>query len=292
MAIAGVVAAVDGSTPAEDALVWASREAAMRRRPLYAVNVYDTFEDPANASARAGFQSISEMTGTIIQDLTPRMTAAVRRSGQADAGVTVDVLYGHPVETLLELAGTDQLLVTGSRGLGAVQGVLLGSVSQEVAQYARGPVVVVPGGSHAVGGRVVVGVDGSPSSLAALRFAAEAAGLRQARLVVAHAWRDPAVRTYHGRTLPTAARWREEAQATLRDSLREGLAGVHGVKVESRLIEGPEHRALVEAAEGADLLVVGSRGRGGWRGLLLGSVSLRCLTLSEVPVAVVRGAQD
>ena len=55
MAIAGVVAAVDGSTPAEDALVWASREAAMRRRPLYAVNVYDTFEDPANASARAGF---------------------------------------------------------------------------------------------------------------------------------------------------------------------------------------------------------------------------------------------
>lgn len=122
MAIAGVVAAVDGSTPAEDALVWASREAAMRRRPLYAVNVYDTFEDPANASARAGFQSISEMTGTIIQDLTPRMTAAVRRSGQADAGVTVDVLYGHPVETLLELAGTDQLLVTGSRALGPFKG--------------------------------------------------------------------------------------------------------------------------------------------------------------------------
>ena len=96
-----------------------------------------------------------------------------------------------------------------------------------------------------------------------------------------------------GRTLPTAAPWREEAQADgLRDSLREGLAGVHGVKVESRLIEGPEHRALVEAAKGADLLVVGSRGRGGWRGLLLGSVSLRCLTLSEVPVAVVRGPQD
>ena len=292
MAIAGVVAAMDGSAAAEDALEWAIREAARRRCPLQAVTVWAPSGDTVETQWLSGFLTVADLRDTIRGDLAQRVEAVVTRIGEHDVDITVKAHYGHPVETLINNIGPDQLLVVGSRGLGSIQGMLLGSVSQEVAQYGRSPVVVVPGGSDAAAGRVVVGVDGSPSSLAALRFAADTAWLRRARLQVVHAWRDPALRGYHGRTLPPVEPALEEARTTLRESLRGGLAGVSGLPVDSRLIEGPPHRALLEAAQGADLLVLGSRGRGGWQGLLLGSVSLRCLTLSTAPVAVVRAQQE
>ena len=154
-------------------LKWRCGEAARRRCPLEAVIVWAPGGDPAETQWLSEFQTVAELRNTIRRDLAQRVEAVFTRTGEKDVEITVDAHYGHPVETLINNTGPNQLLVMGSRGLGAIQGLLLGSVSQEVAQYGRSPVVVVPGGSDAVAGRVVVGVDGSPSSLAALRFAAD-----------------------------------------------------------------------------------------------------------------------
>jgi nucleotide-binding universal stress UspA family protein len=137
--------------------------------------------------------------------------------------------------------------------------------------------------------RVLVGVDGSAESVAALRFAAAEARLRRGELHVVHAWTD----TVSGYGGPPWARsdttLREQADTTLRevvqDAWRDGSAGV---QLRAETIEGVEWDVLTHVADAADLLVVGSRGRAGWSSLLLGSVSLRCITFAPCPVAVVR----
>ena len=137
--------------------------------------------------------------------------------------------------------------------------------------------------------RVVVGVDGSAGSAAALRFAAAEARLRGGELHVVHAWMDT-VSGYGGPPWALSdTPLRDRAVATLRESVEDAWRdGPPGVQVRAETVEGVEWDVLTEVAEAADLLVVGSRGRTGWSSLLLGSVSLRCLTFAPCPVAVVR----
>ena len=205
--------------------------------------------------------------------------------------------YGQPARQLIDTAGDDGLLVVGSRGRGSLRGALLGSVGQQCAQHARGPVVVVRDEEPADGApqeqeaasRVVVGVDGSPGSGAALRFAAAEARLRGGELHVVHAWIDT-VSGYGGPpwAVPVTT-VREQADATLRGSLEQAWpTGSPGVQIRAETVEGVEWDVLTRVAAGADLLVVGSRGRGGWSGLLLGSVGLHAITGAPCPVAVVR----
>lgn len=284
-----LVVGFDGSSAANDALIWALREAHRRRVALQAVTVWAPSGDPQERQWLAGMRSVSELKRAIGGELDDAVATAVEHTGHRDVPISTRVLYGHPAKALIDLAGQDQLLVIGSRGRGAVKGLLLGSVSQACAQYARGPVIVVrgltsPGGT----GRVVVGVDGSAESIAALRFAAHAAMLRGSALQAVHVWHDTD-HAAHGRFGPPPGESAyEHADRTLRDSLRRGLGIAPDVEVNSMLLQGIVHAVLLDAAAGADLLVVGSRGRGGWTGLLLGSVSLRCITLSPCPVAVVR----
>jgi len=149
-------------------------------------------------------------------------------------------------------------------------------------------------------GTIVVGVDGSPGSLAALRFAAAEAGLRGARLRVVHAWTvplavalpEPAVL---GQPIIPEPEFEEVRAALLSQGeklLDEALAGLDAPEIERVLAEGTAAHALVQAAEGADLLVVGSRGRGGFKGLLLGSVSQQCAHHAPCPVAIVPSPRD
>ena len=141
---------------------------------------------------------------------------------------------------------------------------------------------------HGAASRVVVGVDGSEGSLAALRFAAAEARLRGGELHVVHAWVNT-VSSYGG---PPWARsdgsLREQADRTLRETMRSAGRDRFGVPIRAETVEGVEWDVLIEMAEAADLLVVGSRGRTGWASLLLGSVGLRCITYAPCPVAVVR----
>jgi nucleotide-binding universal stress UspA family protein len=215
-----------------------------------------------------------------------------RLGGRRGHGAELLRALAVPAQQLVRSAGAGGLLVVGSRGRGSVRGALLGSVSRQCAQDARGPVVVVRDDESTQGGvlwegaasRVVAGVDGSTGLVIALRFAAAEARLLGGELHVVHAWID-SLSGYGGlpwaRPAPTP---REQADAKLLESLRAAWQnGSSEVQIRAETIEGTEWDVLAEVAEAADLLVVGSRGRSS----TLGSVSLRCITYAPCPVAVV-----
>jgi nucleotide-binding universal stress UspA family protein len=143
-------------------------------------------------------------------------------------------------------------------------------------------------------GVIVVGVDNSDGAKAALRFALEEARLRQATLRVVHAWQYGYIGApgLEGR-LPAAGGtledFRQGAAAALEEALREVGADTHGVPIERRVEQGTAAAVLVEESRGADLLVVGSRGHGGFAQLVLGSVSQQCAQHAFCPVVIVRG---
>ena len=140
-------------------------------------------------------------------------------------------------------------------------------------------------------GVIVVGVDGSPESLAALRWAAQEARLRGAMLRAVHAWFMPMVFTSGPPllVLPEAGdELGEEGDKVLSDALEAVAPDVEGLALERSVVEGSAAHCLLRAAEGADLLVLGSRGHGGFHGLLLGSVSQQCAHHAPCPVVIVR----
>ena len=139
---------------------------------------------------------------------------------------------------------------------------------------------------------IVVGVDGSPESHAALAWALAEARLRNATLHVVHAWVIPAAFGVDAAFVLAEAieGFQEEAGRVLDEALAE-VAGEAGtdVPLEREVVQGPASACLLRAAAGADLLVVGSRGHGGFAGLLLGSVSQQCAHHATCPVVIVRG---
>jgi nucleotide-binding universal stress UspA family protein len=285
-----LVVGVDGSPSSEQALEWALREARLRKLPLNVVAAWWPPGEQERIEQVETLTSVEQLRSGIRERLVATVDAVAQRSGGTDVVVEPTVVYGHPAQKLVDASGSNGLLTVGSRGRGGVTGALLGSVSQNCAQYARSSVCVVRGRLLADGpGRIVVGIDGSPASLTALRFAAETAALRGSVLHAVHTWIAP----YHATSvwspsLPAIDESRDAAATTLRDSLSAGLGDKHGLRVEHSVIEGPAGPTLVEAAGDADLLVVGSRGRGGWKALLLGSVSTHCVVNAPGPVVIAR----
>jgi nucleotide-binding universal stress UspA family protein len=142
-------------------------------------------------------------------------------------------------------------------------------------------------------GRIVVGIDGSAEAAAALRWALEEAVLRSAVLEVVHAWVFPTIGELPGGAVSGLITELERAAGELLDRVVGAVVGDDTrVKVERRVLEGSAGKALVEAAAGADLLVVGSRGRGGFAGLLLGSVAQQCVHHAPCPVVVVHRQEE
>jgi nucleotide-binding universal stress UspA family protein len=135
---------------------------------------------------------------------------------------------------------------------------------------------------------IVVGVDGSEASVRALRWAIEEARLRGAAVRAVHAWSYPRVSTYHEAARAIEAPFAEEAEAVLGRVVQEAAEGESDVEVQQVTVEGPAAAALVEASSDASLLVVGSRGLGGFSGLLLGSVSHQVASHASCAVVIVR----
>lgn len=137
-------------------------------------------------------------------------------------------------------------------------------------------------------GRIVVGVDGSETSVRALRWAARQAERTGATVEVLACWEWPSSSGW-GMPLPADYRPDRDAEAALDDIVATARAAHPGVRFDPQVVEGHPARVLVEASSGADLLVVGSRGHGEFAGMLLGSVSQHCVTDAHCPVLVLRG---
>jgi nucleotide-binding universal stress UspA family protein len=152
----------------------------------------------------------------------------------------------------------------------------------------------MPGQEHSTGPRIVAGVDGSPSSVSALRWAIRQAGLTGATVDAMIAWRYPVSAGGYGWApigMGTAFDFKEDAEKVLAEAIGTASDPGSGVTVRTLVVEGNSAQALLEASDGADLLVVGSRGHGGFTEALLGSVSQHCVHHAHCPVVVIRGQE-
>lgn len=283
-----VVVGVDGSEPALRAVRWATREAERRGAPLRLVHAYALpFRHPAGVVAEDGLLDLLREQGA-------RWVAEARDAALAEAPALsreIAVVNAPAVEVLVEESATASVVVLGTRGLGGFTGLLVGSTSVGLSGRAHCPVVVVRGADDGVPGRpVVVGVDGTPVGEPAVAFAFEQASARGVDLVAVHSWTDPVVlNALAGGALAVDYPLLEE-QANL--LLAERLAGWQEkypeVRVRREIVRDHPTRALLHHADDAQLVVVGSRGRGGFRGLVLGSTSQHLLHHAPCPVAIVR----
>jgi nucleotide-binding universal stress UspA family protein len=192
---------------------------------------------------------------------------------------------------LLHAAENSALLVVGSRGRGGFAGLLLGSVSHRCVDHAPCPVAVITSTwDGTTQGRVVVGVDGSDASYGALHRAIAEAARREAQLDVVNAYGFHQYPSPYGPIVGVDPRQLEKSSKSLLDEMVASAFGGSGPPAAVELISASltPAPALLESAKGADLLVVGSRGRASFRGLLLGSVSQQCVHHAPCPVVVVR----
>jgi nucleotide-binding universal stress UspA family protein len=286
-----VVVGVDGSGSAYRAVEWAAEEAGRRGVALRVVRAFSWTTSERLGRHPGRVQHYREQLLEIARAQVAR-AARIAADTRPDVETTTQVEIGAPIEVLGSEAERAQLLVLGDRGLGGLAGVVLGSVAVMLAARAACPVVIVRGDRDESGsGPVVVGIDGSPVSEAAVAFAFEAAAARGVELVAVHAWSATAIDD----ALAPLMDW--QAVAVEEDAvLAERLAGwgqkYPQVTVRRHVVRDGAAHALVECSAGAQLVVVGSRGRGNATGLLLGSVSHGVLHGAHCPVAVVRPGTD
>ena len=288
-----VVVGVDGSGSAYRAVEWAAAEAVRRGAELRLVRAFSwtTSERPIRDGGR-----VAQYRDELLKIARGQVARAARIAADVrpEVETTTQVAIGAPIEVLGSEARRAQLLVLGDRGLGGLAGLLLGSVAVGLAAHAACPVVIVRGDRAGSGNEespVVVGIDDSSISDAALAFAFDAAAARGVGLVVVHAWSPTAIDD----ALAPVMDW-DAATAEEDALLAERLAGWEQkhpeVAVRRTVVRNGAVRSLVAASREAQLVVVGSRGRGNATGLLLGSVSHGVLHASHCPVAIVRPGTD
>ena len=281
-----LIVGADGSDHSLRAVEWATEEATRRGlslRILYAEApwLYDVPVDPRVGAVRKWLLT----GGREILD----QAVATARERDPDVGVSAEAVPGPASRILLETARDAAMVVLGARGTGPLAGLLLGSTTLQVVTHTPVPAVVVRDLEPAVRREVAVGVDGAEPSGPALGFAFEEASLRKARLRVVHAWSHPA--SYGPWNMQPvvyeAQIVAEEESRALEETLAVWREKYPDVEVVSEVVQGGPARILGGVSARADLLVVGTRGRGGFTGLLLGSVSHALLHHAQCPVAVV-----
>lgn len=273
-----VVVGIDGGPAADRALDVAVQQAQRSQRPLHILHATRIGLVPWTLDRLQAHEDIAKHS--------------YERATQA--APNLDITYSSQVEdpagALVTASHTASLLIVGAGGHGLGTSVLLGATTHQVASHARCPVMVVPeSGEWSTTGPVVVGVDAAEHSVPAIEFAFTEASNRQADLVAVHTWwwEEPG---------PFLAgnewedEWVEVAQ-TQKVLVAEMLAGWQekypDVKVRTTAVRGQAAVVLEQVSENAQLVVVGSRGRGGFAGLLLGSVSARVLHHAQCPTVVV-----
>ncbi|MEU2289011.1 universal stress protein [Streptomyces sp. NPDC013178] len=289
-----VVVGVDGSASSLAAVEAAVREARWRGAGLRLVHafIWPAMHVPLGRSQlgppEGGMRNMVERLLTEAEERARSMAPEVEISR---AVVTGDAL------TVLEAQSrAAELLVVGSRGMGGFVGLMVGSTAVHLAAHGRCPVLVVREQGER-SGPIVMGVDGSSAGAGAVDFAFTEAALREAGLVALHAWTNwnAPMPEPQDVTMPYA-NGLESMAAQEERLLSQALAGYQetypDVSVKREVVHGGTREALIEASRKAQLLVVGARGRGGFAGLLLGSVSQAMLHHAHCPVAVVRNPDN
>jgi len=269
----GILVGYDGSVRSGRALSWAAREAQARGETLVVCHA----PEPVPAS---------DAVGTVLAHRGGEQVLAegVRLAQDAGKGVKVEgLLAGGPAAAVLcEQSDRAAMVVVGGHGQGGgVPGTLVGSVGGQVAEYSRGRVVVVRGrwrpAGHYLPGPVVAGVDGSPAAQAGLRFAFEEAALRAAPMVVVCGLADA----------PGSLGYEQQLQENV-ERLLDRLEKEHPeVTVLRQVVAGGPLNGLLVAAQDAQMVIVGARGRGGVRGMRMGSVARGVLHHAPCPVGIV-----
>ena len=288
-----VVVGLDGSDAARAALDWALETAHLRALPVHILHTWSVPLPPVAlgpAVSGPSEDALREAAQTLLDEAVAHAHAVA-----PDVEVVAALRTAAPAGALIDASAGAEVVVVGSRGLGTFAELLVGSVSVQVATHAQSPVAVVrprevgePTGPDA--GRIVVGVDGSELSLAAAQRAYEEASLRGREVTVLHAWEAPFFDA-PGTSLDVE-RITQDIQDEQQELMLESTAGLSerypDVPVEHRLALGSGQQVLTDASRGAELLVVGSRGRGGFASLMLGSVSHAVLHHAACPVLIVR----
>ena len=286
----GILVGVDGSPPSKVAVDWAAREAAMRGVPLSIIHVIQSPavrmwpEVPMPRDVLARMERDSE---EMLSDASRIAKAATAETRQIH--IETETIAGGVLPTLIDLSKDAEMIVAGCRGTGPINRRLLGSVSRGLIQHAHAPVAVIhdedPLMAYPAKSPVLVGIDGSPVSEAATAVAFEEASRRGVDLVALHVWSDFALYDVPETELPTLQRRAEETLSERLAGWQERYPDVHVRPVVA--LNRPVHQ-LLERSEAAQLTVVGSHGRGGFTGMLLGSVSLAVAESARMPVLVVR----
>jgi nucleotide-binding universal stress UspA family protein len=276
--VSRVIVGVDGSEGSIDALRWGAHEAARRSWPVHVVTCAQL-----PVAVEAGVVGTGSFAGSSMdaivheQEQVNQRAVDLARSFGLGIDVTGETVLGAPGYALVSVSHPTDMIVVGPTSHPGRLTDVLGSVATTVAHRAKCPVVVVHGSTQrdAEIRRIVVGVDGSENSDAAVSWAVDAAERCGAELVLVHGWSYP----YESRT---------DARDEMRvDAMRTLEAAAQDVPCEKIISEDPPAKALIDAAADADLVVVGTRGRGGFTALLLGSVSRTVLQHSPRPVVVI-----
>ena len=286
----GIVVGVDGSPASKVAVDWAARDAAMRNVPLTLVHVASGLAATwPRTPLPIGFGEWQQRRGRQIIDDAVRIAEKATR-GTGHVQVKTEMYYSATVPTLVDMSKEAEMVVVGSRGQGAF-GSLLGSVSAGLVQHAHCPVAVIhdedPLMPHPAQAPVLVGIDGSPASELATAIAFDEASRRHVELIALHAWSDARVLDFPGVDWSTMKSSEDEVLAERLAGWQERYPDVTGAR---EVVCDRPARQLIEHSEAAQLVVVGSHGRGGFAGMLLGSVSAAVVQSARMPVIVARQA--
>ncbi|MBO0879358.1 MAG: universal stress protein [Mycobacterium sp.] len=284
----GILTGVDGSAQSDAAVSWAAREAALRHEPVTLLHVVQpvavSWPIPGEQARIGEWQD--ENARHVIKQARKEFSAALDWSRPPE--VRTEVLYLPVVDALVEASKQARMIVVGAHGRGALERLLLGSVSSGLLGHAHCPVAVIHRDAASavdLAAPVLLGVDGSVASEAATAWAFDEASRRKVGLVVVHAWSDVGVFPILGMDWHA---YRDQGDEVLAERLAGWQEQYPDVPVRRRLLCDTPVRWLLQESERAQMVVVGSHGRGGFGGRLLGSVSSAVAQSAKVPVIVVR----
>ncbi|MFN8199358.1 MAG: universal stress protein [Nakamurella multipartita] len=292
---ATITVGVDGSPESMVAATWAAQEAARRRMTLeLLLSINEPLE---NHSGYVFPAPVIEAVRSANRERLADVAAVVRRE-HPDIQVRTSLDFVDPRRALVTRSRHTSMTVVGTRGHGRLPEVLVGSVALYVAAHAHSPVAVVPPAADLTaagpGGPVVVAVDGRPDSISAIGFAFDEAAVHHTELVAVLVFDELAYRGFAKGGSQIGHLEDDEERAVLARELAGWAEKYPDVPVRQLVLRGQPAQTLLHYAAGSPaaqrprLLVVGSRGRGGMAGLLLGSTSQRLVTQATVPVIVVR----